>query len=353
MLLPILFLSTFALAGCVAGSATRPVHSEHPALTLKGHTHTVTALAVTPDGALVASGSRDGTVRLWKLPGGAPHAVLRGHSRAVWTVAISPDGKRLASAADDHTVRVWALPDGRPSLVLHGHTYSVRSLAWSPDGRLLASGSRDSTVRLWDAESGAEAGVLQHGNTVRALAFVSGSKLLASGSADDVILFWNLATRALEHVLLGHENTVHALAVTPDGNTLVSGSADKTIRLWDMGSRREQAVLVADRLGEPPTRWERYGIQPGPEVLDLAVAPDGRMFASAHRESPIRLWDLPNGQEIGLVRSPAETTYAVAFASGSRWLLTGGDDRAVHLWDLSGKIGHERLPLRTGAIGVK
>jgi len=343
--LPVALLGALSLAACAVGTPpVRPAPDTASAV-LVGHRHTVTALAVTPDGALLASGSRDGTVRLWALPTGTPRAVLEGHSPrwSIWAAAISPDGKTLASASDDLTVRLWELPSGRPGRVLRGHSESIRALAWSPDGHLLASGSRDETVRVWDPESGEEVALLQHGNTVRAVTFVHNGKTLVSGSAEDVIRLWDVGTRQLRAAFVDHTNTIHALAVTPDGQTLISGSADKTVRLWSLRSRGPGGVLVADRLGQPPTRWERYGIHPGPEVLALAVAPGGGILASAHRSSPLRLWDLVAGREIGVIRSPADTTYAVAFAPGGRWLISGGDDRAVHLWDLSSKIGNRRV----------
>jgi WD40 repeat protein len=88
-------------------------------------------------------------VRLWSLPDGEMLHTLEGHSDSISCLAISPDGRVLASGSDDHTIRLWSLPDGVALKALRGHTAEVSCLTISPNGRVLASGGVDKAVRLW------------------------------------------------------------------------------------------------------------------------------------------------------------------------------------------------------------
>ncbi|KAA6414866.1 MAG: hypothetical protein FRX48_01616 [Lasallia pustulata] len=159
---------------------------------------------------------------------------LEGHSEPVTAVAFSPDGKQLASGSHDQTVRIWDAATGATLQTLEGHSGWVDAVTFSPDGKQLASGSHDKTVRIWDAATGATLQTLEgHSDWVTAVAFSPNGKQLASGSYDKTVRIWDAATGATLQTLEGHSGWVDAVAFSPDGKQLASGSYDTTVRIWD------------------------------------------------------------------------------------------------------------------------
>jgi WD40 repeat protein len=242
---------------------------------------------------ILASASNDRTVRLWDSRTGVPLARI-SYSHSVEAVAFSPDGQLLAAATADGKVRLSRLagPSGRaawrivPVATLAGHAGVVEAVQFRPDGAVLATGSADRTVRLWDVTKPAVPGQLAvlsgHAQGVKTVAFHPGGRLLASGSEDGTARLWEVTDPRRpvgSAVLTGYADGVMAAAFSPDGRSLATASSDKTVRLWAVADHRhpaEQAILTGH--AKP--------------VDALAYGPGGQTLATGGEDWTTLLWDV-------------------------------------------------------------
>jgi len=127
----------------------KPADAKKPIARLTGHVQLVNAVAFSPDGSWLASGSFDGSVRLWHGRTGKFVVTLRNHVGAVYQLAWAADSRLLASGSKDSTVKVWEMKTKKLLEDLPGHADEVFTVDWSPDGERVASGGKDRNLKIW------------------------------------------------------------------------------------------------------------------------------------------------------------------------------------------------------------
>ncbi len=341
VLLTILIGTWVCLKFLVSGAVPRAIEqsaSKAELVLQTGHAMSVEAMAFSPDGKWLASGSIDNTVRLWEVATGREVRTFSGHTKAVKAVAFSRDGRLLASGSIDDTTRLWNLDTGREMQRLQG-CGSVSALALSDDGRLIASGNMEKSIKLWDRTTGQERNTLTgHQGLITALVFSPDGNYLVSGSADNTIRLWDVASGRTTQTFKGHTDRIRAISFTSDGQVLASAADDGTVRIWKTSNPREQRTLQGN----------------GKKVLSVAFIANAQQLISANANGAIKVWDASSGRELWSVPAANDEkvleAIATVFNSNGTIAAFSSGDKTIQLVDV--QTGRELRTLTTHSYGV-
>ncbi len=319
--------------------------------TLTDHSDAVTAVAITPDGHRLVSGSVDNTIKLWDLHTGALLGTLTEtnpfvqEATGVWSLVISPDGRTLVSGGL-MSIAIRNLQTGEllNTLIDSG---PFKALAISSDNTTLVSTGREKIIKVWNLHTGELLNTLtEHYDEVKALAISPDGRILVSGDDDNTINVWNLpkgkllnTLEGLSHTFAGSSNKVTSLAISPDGQTLVSGGTNFTISIWNL--RSGKLIRTLTRHAYP--------------VTSLAISPDGHTFVSGGSGNTISLWNLHTGELLNTLSNPDPLRehsdsiwgrkdrqgliWSLAISPDGKFLVSGSFDNTIQVWGINQTFG--------------
>ncbi|GAA2096637.1 protein kinase domain-containing protein [Actinomadura alba] len=325
--------------------------------TFEGHTDTVSAVHLSPDGRWALSGGPDRTVRLWNVETGDCVRTFEGHTAEVLAVWVSDDGRRAVSAGWDRVVRLWDVETGRCLRSFEGHTSHVASVCMTPDGRLALSAGGEGSVRLWELperdqywcslmpcrpRSTAELSDLDarveslvdeaerataEGRPREALDLLTTARGLPGHErAPRVLPAWRTLARTCvrtglraawaSRTLDGHAEWVKHVNASADGTLAISQSWDETARLWEIETGR--CLRTFD----------------GHDGVDAAaLSGSGRFALIGHCNGDLRFWDVAEGRCLRTFEGTRGLSEIRLSFDGRLALTQGRMEHTVRLYD--------------------
>ena len=284
-------------------------------------------LTLSDDGATLAYGCDDRTVRLCDRATGHVRTVLR--TGDLCHIEFSRDGARVVTTTSDGTLRVWDAKSGQERHAFRAPREAT-PLVLSPDESVVAArdGEGSSSARIWDLKTGRELVVLggQEGS-IHALKFSpTGDRIVTiQRFPNNAIHLWDVATgKHLAH-FTGHENQVRDVQFSPDGTRLVSASMDRTVRVWDVSPTPAGRQSEALRVLRGHFAW----------VNHAAFSPDGSRVVSSSQDRTVRYWNARTGEQIAVLCGHTDEVLVSAFGDGGTTLVSSSGDGTLRLWDVA------------------
>ncbi|EIW76915.1 WD40 repeat-like protein [Coniophora puteana RWD-64-598 SS2] len=325
----------------------KPAGDEGQPKPFSGHTNGVWAVAYSPDGRRIATGSRDRTIRIWSSKTGKQEGeTIKGPASAVRTLSYSPNGKFLVSGTYGQLLQFWDAGDGYKQVgdAVKAETRSLLSVQYSPDGKLVASAGGDSgKVKLWNALTHKLVVELDGsaGSEVYSVTWAPGGNRLAAASNDHQIRIFDVEKCKLAIPPINvHKGEVNVVAYSPNGAFLASGSDDRTIRIWG---------AETGKTAKGPFRW--FG------VASVAWSPDSQHLVAGSRSPDlvVCVWDVDKGQMLfnGSLHRHIGSIWAVAYSPDGKYFVSAdnsserADAGRIQVWDAN--TGKAVLPVISDA----
>jgi WD40 repeat protein len=288
-------LAFSAKAGLMAAGSYASVQlldpaTREPVRTLDGVAGKVNALTFSPDGAMLFAAAGDaglgGVAYQWKVADGALVRKFEGHNDALYALALSPDGQTLATGSYDQKIRLWSTATGAEIKLLGGHNGGIFGLTFRPDGKVLASASADRTIKLWEVATGKRLDTFsQPLKEQTAVAFAPDGQSIVAAGVDSRIRVWSVSADAQEGsnplrlTRFAHEGAILNLGFSADGKLLVSSAADRTVKVWNAADLTEQHLL-----------------EPQPDWAPALALVSGGQFAIGRLDGTLAFYDSATGQ---------------------------------------------------------
>jgi len=283
-------------------------------------------VAATADGTIAVSTFLT-FLNVWDLASGRRLRILDDDQGFAMAVAMTPDGRRLVSGSGDNMIRVWDVSTGACLRRLKGHEDRPATIAISASGELAVSGGQDHTVRVWDLNKGVCLSVLKgHTDEIQTIALSDDCRWAISGGSDETVRVWDLVAKECTAVIRPRQGDIRAVACTPDFRVVAIAGNTGSYQRWN--------VVTKQKLRTLPT-------VEGPRAIPaeaLAISADGRMVVSGYF-GKVMFCDIETGQIIRHLWPPAGTVPPItqlALTADAGKVITISYNGIVQLWDSSG-----------------
>lgn len=329
------------LAGGIVAAPLLPAGRPQEVISFQAHPYDIEVLAFSPEGKVLATGGRDGKLKLWSMPDGKNLADIQAHKQAkrglgyLFGLAFSPDGKTIVSCDDAGYVKIWDVATRHNTDALDAGL--LAPLQFSPDGKSLIS-----RHKIFDLETKKARKLVENPGQYPVAAFTPKGELLVGTSVfyypgPASFSVWNMSSGKKIFTREGNRKVFSCSAFSPDGKTVVSTEGDYdtrkwVIRLWDIASGENTITHAQTEIPCRPI------FNPNGKILAVSCSP-----AADRNDYPgsIRLFEVSSGKVLANLKGYKRVVKCMAFSPDGR-LLAGGDGNGViKIWSLPARYKSE------------